>query len=110
MLDHPAGDVLAEFRDNQGAVSFWFTVLALSAALLAPIAVGVGRLASNRAMRASPFRSGSQPRSCRSSASCAGRSSFPVTRADAANADPSVAHSARDTFTTAGQRARYRDR
>jgi hypothetical protein len=51
VLDEPAGQVLAAFRDNQGAVSGWFAVLALSAALLAPIAIGVGRLSASRAMR-----------------------------------------------------------
>ena len=51
VLDEPAGDVLASFREHEGAVSAWFTVLALSAALLAPIAVGVGRLSSARSMR-----------------------------------------------------------
>jgi len=51
VLDEPAGDVLASFREHEGAVSAWFTVLALSAALLAPIAIGVGRLSSARAMR-----------------------------------------------------------
>jgi hypothetical protein len=51
VLDEPAGEVLAAFRDNQGAVSAWFSVLALSAALLAPIAIGVGRLSRHRAMR-----------------------------------------------------------
>ena len=43
VLDEPAAKVLASFRDHQGAVSTWFVVLALSAALLAPIAIGVGR-------------------------------------------------------------------
>ena len=43
--------MLADFRDNEGAVSAWFSVLALSAALLAPVAIGVGRLSSARAMR-----------------------------------------------------------
>lgn len=51
VLDEPAGEVLASFRDHQGAVSAWFSVLALSAALLAPIAIGVGRLSPARAMR-----------------------------------------------------------
>ena len=51
VLDEPAGKVLAAFRDNEAAVSGWFSVLALSAALLAPIAIGVGRLSSQRAMR-----------------------------------------------------------
>jgi hypothetical protein len=51
VLDEPAGKVLAAFRDDQSAVSGWFSVLALSAALLAPIAIGVGRLSRDRAMR-----------------------------------------------------------
>jgi hypothetical protein len=51
VLDEPAGKVLAAFRDNQGAVGAWFSVLALSAALFAPIAIGVGRLSPKRAMR-----------------------------------------------------------
>ena len=51
VLDEPAGQVLADFRDNEGAVSGWFAVLALSAALLAPVAIGVGRLSGRPAMR-----------------------------------------------------------
>lgn len=51
VLDRPAADVLAAFRAHEGAVSAWFTVLALSAALLAPIAVGVGRLSPDPRMR-----------------------------------------------------------
>jgi len=51
VLDEPAAKVLADFRDNEAAVSGWFTVLALSAALFAPIAIGVGRLSSARLMR-----------------------------------------------------------
>jgi hypothetical protein len=51
VLDEPAAKVLAEFRDNEAAVSGWFAVLALSAALMAPIAIGVGRLSSDRVMR-----------------------------------------------------------
>ena len=51
VLDEPAGDVLASFREHEGAVSAWFTVLAFSAALMAPIAIGVGRLSSDPRMR-----------------------------------------------------------
>jgi hypothetical protein len=51
VLDEPAGSVLASFRAHEGAVSAWFTVLALSAALMAPIAIGVGRLSNARPMR-----------------------------------------------------------
>jgi hypothetical protein len=51
VLDEPAGDVLASFRAHEGAVSAWFAVLALSAALMAPIAIGVGRLSADPRMR-----------------------------------------------------------
>lgn len=51
VLDEPAADVLLSFRAHEGAVSTWFIVLAISAALLAPIAIGVGRLSSHPAMR-----------------------------------------------------------
>src|SRR3954465_13381889 len=51
VLDEPAGKVLASFRDHQSAVSGWFVVLALASALLAPIAIGVGRLSTKRGMR-----------------------------------------------------------
>lgn len=53
VLDHPATQVLAAFRENQSAVIGWFLVLAFGAALLAPIAVLVGRLGSSRALRLS---------------------------------------------------------
>jgi hypothetical protein len=100
VLDHPAGDVLAAFRDNQGAVSFWFIVLAASAALLAPIAIGVGKLASNPAMRiAVPVGIGAAV------VQVVGLMRWPLLvpgfASDAASSDPSVAHSARDSFTTA---------
>jgi hypothetical protein len=49
VLDHPAREVLASFREHENAVRAWFTVLALASALLAPIAVGVGRLAPDDA-------------------------------------------------------------
>ena len=51
VLDEPAGEVLAAFSDHEGAVRGWFTVLALAAGLLAPIAIGVGRLTPARPMR-----------------------------------------------------------
>ncbi|RTL63444.1 MAG: DUF4386 family protein [Pseudonocardiaceae bacterium] len=51
VLKHPPADALAAFRESQGAVSAWFLALALGAALLAPVAVGVGRLSTSRAMR-----------------------------------------------------------
>jgi hypothetical protein len=51
VLKHPATDVLASFRASQGVVSALFLLLALGAALLAPVALGVGRLSDTPAMR-----------------------------------------------------------
>jgi hypothetical protein len=51
VLKEPVEEILAKFRASQNAVMFWFALLALSAALFGPIAVGVGRLSTHRAMR-----------------------------------------------------------
>lgn len=51
VLKEPNRVVLERFHEHQRSVSFWFTVLALSAALFAPIAIGVGKLRSNHYMR-----------------------------------------------------------
>jgi hypothetical protein len=101
VLDEPAGEVLAAFHDNRGAVSGWFSVLALSAALLAPIAVGVGRLSSKRAMRiAVPVGVAA------AAVQVIGLLRWPVLvpgyAADAAGGNAAVAAAARDSFTTAG--------
>jgi hypothetical protein len=53
ILERPPARVLALFAGNQGPVVTWFLLLALSAALLAPIALGVGRLSASVATRAS---------------------------------------------------------
>jgi hypothetical protein len=44
ILEEPTADILALFRDHQGAVTGWFLVLVVSAALLAPTGVLLGRL------------------------------------------------------------------
>ena len=51
VLKEPPAEVLASFRASQFAVAGWFVALALGAALLAPVAIGVGRLSTARAMR-----------------------------------------------------------
>ena len=51
VLGEPVDDILAAFRASQTAIIGWFTVMAVSAALLVPIAIGVGRLSTRRAMR-----------------------------------------------------------
>jgi hypothetical protein len=45
ILKEPTADILALYRAHQGAVMAWFAVLMVSAALLAPAGVLLGRLA-----------------------------------------------------------------
>lgn len=100
VLDEPAAAALADFRAHETAVAGWFAILALSAALFAPIAIGVGRLASGRAMRIA-VRVGIAA----AVVQVIGLLRWPVLvpgyAADAASADPGVAAAARDAFTTA---------
>jgi hypothetical protein len=100
VLDEPAGAVLASFRAHQGAVSAWFSVLALSAALLAPIAIGVGRLSSARTMRIA-VRVGIAA----AAVQVVGLLRWPILvpgyASDAAGSNAGVAAAARDSFTTA---------
>jgi len=48
ILDEPTADILALYRDHQAAVMAWFLVLVLSAALMAPAGVWLGRLTGGR--------------------------------------------------------------
>lgn len=100
VLNEPAGQVLASFRDHQSAVSGWFLVLALAAALMAPIAIGVGRLSTQRAMRiAVPVGIAAAV------VQVIGLLRWPILvpgyASDAASGNGSIASSARDSFTTA---------
>ncbi len=45
ILEEPTADILALFREHQAAVTGWFLVLVLSAALMAPAGIWLGRLA-----------------------------------------------------------------
>lgn len=100
VLNEPAGKVLASFRDHQSAVSGWFLVLALASALMAPIAIGVGRLSTQRAMRiAVPVGIAAAV------VQVIGLLRWPILvpgfASDAASSNPSIVSSARDSFTTA---------
>ena len=53
ILQEDADEILAEFRADEGAIVALFITLALSAALLAPIAILLGRLAANERGRLS---------------------------------------------------------
>ncbi len=100
VLKRPVDDILASFRASQGAVTGWFTVLALSAALLAPIAIGTGRLTAHPAMR------WAVPAGVAAAAvQVMGLARWPLLvpgyAKDATSADPRIAMAARDSFTTA---------
>jgi hypothetical protein len=45
ILKSPTTDILDGYRQHQGAITGWFLVLVISAALLAPIGVHLGRIA-----------------------------------------------------------------
>lgn len=102
VLKHPADDVLASFRASRGAVAGWFLALALGAALLAPIAVGIGRLSTAPAMRrAVPVGIAA------AAVQVVGLMRWPLLvpgwAATAAGDDPAAAAAARESFTTANQ-------
>jgi len=48
ILQDPAKEIFRQFMTNQTAIIFWFSILAIGAGLLAPIAVILGRLGSSR--------------------------------------------------------------
>ena len=61
ILQEYADEILAAFRDDEGAIIALFVILALAAALLAPIAILLGRLAetildAGRSWLGSPLR------------------------------------------------------
>jgi hypothetical protein len=100
VLNEPVEDVLVAFRASQTTIVVWFAVMALSAALLAPIAVGVGRLSESRVMRAAV------PVGIAAAAvQVIGLARWPLLvphfAADAASPDPAVAAASRDSFLLA---------
>jgi len=100
VLKEPATDILAKFRASQVTVSAWFGLLALSSALFAPIAIGVGRLSDHRAMRlAVPVGIAAAV------VQVIGLSRWPVLvpgyATDSTSPDPAVAGAAIDAFMTA---------
>ena len=100
VLKESTVDILASFRAHQGQVTFWFAMMAVSAALFAPIAIGVGRLSTHRAMRwAVPVGIAAAV------VQVIGLSRWPLLvpgfAADAASTDPATAASGRDAFEMA---------
>ena len=96
VLKEPVEEILAKFRASENAVRFWFALLALSAALFAPIAIGVGRLSTHRVMRvAVPVGIAAEV------VQVIGLLRWPLlvpaVAADASSPDPATAAAARDT-------------
>jgi len=99
VLKEPTRDILERFHAHQGAVAGWFAVLACSAALFAPIAIGIGKLRSGRFMRlAVPIGIAAAV------VQVVGLSRWPVLAPgfanDAVGSDPTVARDAVDHFHT----------
>ena len=65
ILKEPTDEILTAYRADQAAISGWFLVLVISAALLAPIGILLGRLAAGSAVVGSPGSASRRPR-CRS--------------------------------------------
>jgi hypothetical protein len=100
VLQQPVEDVLVAFRAAQTTIVVWFAVMALSAALLIPIAIGVGRLSRDRVMRvAVPVGIAAAV------VQIVGLARWPLLvpsfAAGAASPDPAVARAARDAFLLA---------
>jgi hypothetical protein len=100
VLGEPVEDILAAFRANQTTVVAWFAVMALSAGLFAPIAIGVGRLSTHRAMRiAVPVGIAA------AAVQAIGLARWPLLvpgfAAAADSSDPTVANEARESFMLA---------
>jgi hypothetical protein len=100
VLKEPADSVLAAFRASQGPVTLWFTVMALAAALFAPVAIGVGKLSARPAMRIAVAVG-----VVAAVVQVIGLMRWPLLvpryAADAASTDPGTAAAARDSFNTA---------
>lgn len=100
VLKQPVTDVLEAFRADQAQITLWFAMMAVSAALFVPIAIGVGRLSTHRAMRiAVPLGIAAGV------VQVIGLSRWPLLvpgfSADAASPDPAVADSGVRAFETA---------
>jgi hypothetical protein len=100
ILKEPTDVILAEFREHQLAVTAWFTVLAASAALFAPIAIGVGRLSPSRTMRVAVW-TGIAAAIVQAMGLLRWPLLVPIFAGQAASPDPAVAASGRQAFVTA---------
>jgi hypothetical protein len=100
VLKDPTADILSSFREHQSAVTLWFAVLALSAALFAPIAIGVGKLRSDPRMRLA-VRAGIAAATVQTIGLARWPLLVPGFAHDAASGDPSKVSNAENHFHTA---------
>ena len=109
VLKEPSREVLDRFREHQSSVSMWFAILAVSAALFAAIAVGVGKLRSDRWMKlAVPV--GIAAAVVQTIGLLRWPLLVPASPSDAANASATTAANAESTSTPRTRHPRHRDR
>jgi Domain of unknown function (DUF4386) len=100
VLKEPTGEILDRFREHQSSVSIWFAILALSAALFAPIAIGIGKLRDDRWMRLA-VPAGIAAAVVQTIGLLRWPLLVPGFASDAASTNPATAANARDHFDTA---------
>ena len=100
VLKEPTGDILDRFREHQSSVSIWFAILAASAMLFAPIAIGIGKLRDDRWMKLA-VRAGVGAAVVQAVGLLRWPLLVPGFASDAISTDASTAANARDHFDTA---------
>ena len=100
VLKEPTGEILNRFREHQSSVSIWFAVLAASAALFAPVAVGIGKLRDDRWMKLA-VPAGIAAATVQTIGLLRWPLLMPGFASDAASTNASTAADARDHFDTA---------
>ena len=100
VLKEPTSEILDRFREHQSSVSIWFAVLAASALLFAPIAIGIGKLRDDRLMKLA-VRAGIAAAVVQAVGLLRWPLLVPGFARDAASTNASKAADARDHFDTA---------
>jgi Domain of unknown function (DUF4386) len=100
VLKEPTGEILDRFREHQSSVSIWFAILAGSAALFAPIAIGIGKLRDDRWMKLA-VPAGIAAAAVQTIGLLRWPLLVPGFASDATSTNPATAANARDHFDTA---------
>jgi len=100
VLKEPTGEILDRFREHQSSVSIWFATLAASAALFAPIAIGIGKVRDDRWMKLA-VPAGIAAAAVQTIGLLRWPLLVPGFASDATSTNPATAANARDHFDTA---------